>query len=51
MCDLAIEKFNNAPDPDHAQTSFAKAFWNGYGVAAGILKNTIRSYPVTPKVQ
>ena len=51
MCDHAIEQFNNAPNPDHAQTSFAQAFWNGYGVAAGILRNTIRSYPVAPKVQ
>lgn len=54
MCDHAIEHFNSAANPDHAKTSYtsyAQAFWNGYGVAAGILKNTIRSYPVDPKVQ
>ena len=51
MCDTATEHFNNAPNPDHAKGSYAQAFWNGYGVAAGLLRSTLRNYPVAPKVQ
>jgi hypothetical protein len=51
MCDVAIEHFNNSPTAEHGQASYSQAFWNGYGVAAGILRNTIRSYPLAPKVQ
>ena len=51
MCDNAISEFNNASQSEHDKTYFSQAFWNGYGVAAGILRNAVRSYPVDPKVQ
>lgn len=51
MYDNAVREFNSTPNPDYAQTSFAKAFWNGYGAAAAILRSTLRNYPVDPKVQ
>lgn len=51
MYDNAVRQFNNEPISDHGQTSFARAFWNGYGAAAAILRDTIRSYPIDPKVQ